>query len=59
MLWLDENSITVPGRHVETLLHAAGKTGAYLIMGATSVWNETIYCFSQENENWRLRRSIK
>ena len=45
---LAENSLSVPGPHLDRLLRAAGKSGAYVIMGAHerlggSLYNTTIY----------------
>jgi nitrilase len=40
---LVENSVTIPGKHLERLLAVAGKTGTYVIMGAHERLGGTLY----------------
>ena len=40
---LVENSITIPGKHLEKLLGVASKTGTYIVMGAHEQLGGTLY----------------
>jgi predicted amidohydrolase len=40
---LVENSLTIPGRHLDSLLDMAGRTGTYLVMGSHERLDGTLY----------------
>lgn len=59
---LFQNSISVPGRHLETLLHAAGKTGTYVVIGVHertggSLYNTMIF-LAREGKDFKIHRKL-
>jgi len=59
---LVENSVTIPGKHLERLLAVAGKTGTYVIMGVHerlggTLYNTTIYIV-RDGKEFQLHRKL-
>ena len=59
---LVENSITIPGKHLERLLAIAGQTGTYVVMGAHehlggTLYNTMIYVH-RDGKEFRLHRKL-
>jgi nitrilase len=59
---LVENSLTVPGRHLNRLLGVARETGAYIVMGAHercggSLYNTLIY-IDHSGETYQIHRKL-
>jgi nitrilase len=59
---LVENSVTIPGKHLEKLLAIARKTGTYIIMGTHehlggTLYNTMIY-IAKDGEEFQLHRKL-
>ena len=59
---LAENSISIPGPHLDRLLQTAGKTGAYVIMGAHerlggTLYNTMIY-LDRDGQRFQVHRKL-
>jgi nitrilase len=59
---LAENSITLPGKHLERLLEAARKSGTYVVMGAHERLGGTLYntmiFIGKEGEEFQVHRKL-
>lgn len=59
---LVENSITVPGKHLDQLLAMAKKTGTYVVMGAHERLGGTLYntmiLIGRDGEEYRVHRKL-
>jgi nitrilase len=59
---LVENSLTIPGKHLDRLLGTAKETGAYLVMGAHERLGGTLYntmiFISRDGERYRVHRKL-
>jgi predicted amidohydrolase len=59
---LVENSVTIPGKHLDRLLAIARKTGAYIVMGVHerlggTLYNTTIY-IARDGQEFQLHRKL-
>ena len=59
---LSENALTVPGRHLDALLDAAGSAGAELVIGAHERDGGTLYnslvIISRDGQSYRVHRKL-
>ena len=59
---LAENSITIPGRHLDRLLDIARRTGTYLIMGAHERLDGTLYntmlFIHRDGQSFQIHRKL-
>jgi nitrilase len=59
---LVENSITIPGKHLDRLLGMAKETGAYVVMGAHERLGGTLYntmiLVGRDGEQYRVHRKL-